>query len=112
MRLVVIVVVVATHVLHGALIATAESVAIIIALFAWHRGMAKCLVVIRVRVAVPLYVMACRFNAFLKSLTPRVAELIRRCIPGTFLSCARCDWSSRRSDCVRPYGGDERQRRC
>ena len=75
-RSVVIVVVVAVHMLHRALVAAAESVAIIIALFARHRGMTKRLMVIRVRVVMPFHIPAGGFDAFLKSLTSRIAELI------------------------------------
>lgn len=71
--------------LHGALIAVAESIAIIIALFTWHRWMTKCLMVIRVCMTVTFCIAAGGFNAVLKSLTSHIAKLVGGLIPGSFL---------------------------
>ena len=103
MGLVVIVIMVAVaKVRHRAFVAAAESVAIIVTQFARHRRMTKRLMVIRVRMAVPFYVMTGRFDAFLESLSPRITKIIGDRVPGTILCSCRCNGSCRWSDCVRP----------
>lgn len=64
--------------------------------------MTKRLMVIRVRMAVPLDVMAGRFDAFLESLAPGIAKIIGDRVPGTILRRSCNDRRCRRGNCVRP----------
>lgn len=76
---------VAIHVGHGAFVAAAESIAVIVALIACDMGMAIGIMIVGIRVAVAFEIVPGGLNAVVKALTPHIAKVIGWRVPGTIL---------------------------
>jgi len=81
MLVVIVIVVLVPHVVHGCVISMAESIAIVVSQITLHRRAAIARMVVSIALPVPLPVVPRRFKAVAESLPLHVAVLARRFIP-------------------------------
>jgi len=97
---VIVVFVIVHEVLHGALVATTISFAIIFADGAFDVGMTKFFAILDIGATMIIEVFAGTLNPIVKSPTLNVAKFARRLIPGTFLVA----WRRRTLRCCECFG--------
>ena len=102
----------AIQVRHGAVIAFAEALPIILTFIPRHMGVTVFFTIFNVRRAVIIKVLAGALNSIMKALTLRFAKFRRSLVPvPVFLSSTGRRRSRRHCTCFRSGWSDQRQRK-